>query len=216
MKTTLQTQLNIADPDGFYEKLLDAHRGLTDEQCAELDARLILLLALLGMWICGGGVYLALGHTTATNGALIYTTSPVIIIVLEAIFFRRRIRDFLDEPAPPNQKGFIAQMVDHGYIFDGPNWEFADSPLQGMYFRPLVYQEVRSMEDFEPWLSRARHCPEEVFDRILRTTPRPWIDGEEERWEQVLEKMLRRRRRIEDLLLHTVRARPQLFPSWRD
>lgn len=45
MKTTLRTQPKIADPDGFYEKLLDAHRGLTDEQCAQLDARLILLLA---------------------------------------------------------------------------------------------------------------------------------------------------------------------------
>ncbi|MEW5882316.1 MAG: DUF2783 domain-containing protein [Pseudomonadota bacterium] len=45
MNTTLQTQLKIGDPDGFYEKLLDAHRGLSDEQCAQLDARLILLLA---------------------------------------------------------------------------------------------------------------------------------------------------------------------------
>ncbi|MCX8113750.1 MAG: DUF2783 domain-containing protein [Burkholderiaceae bacterium] len=45
MKTNLQTQLRIADPDGFYEKLLDAHRGLNDEQCAQFDARLILLLA---------------------------------------------------------------------------------------------------------------------------------------------------------------------------
>jgi hypothetical protein len=45
MNMTLQTQLRIADPDGFYEKLLDAHRGLSDEQCAQLDARLILLLA---------------------------------------------------------------------------------------------------------------------------------------------------------------------------
>lgn len=45
MMTTLQIQPKIGDPDGFYEKLLDAHRGLTDEQCAQLDARLILLLA---------------------------------------------------------------------------------------------------------------------------------------------------------------------------
>ena len=53
--------------------------------------RRLLLLAFLGMWICGAIVYLALGWTSATNGTLIYTTSPVIIIVLEAIFFGRRI-----------------------------------------------------------------------------------------------------------------------------
>jgi drug/metabolite transporter (DMT)-like permease len=52
---------------------------------------LIALLALLGMGICGAGVYAALGHTTATNGNLIYTTSPVLIILIEAVFAGRRI-----------------------------------------------------------------------------------------------------------------------------
>lgn len=55
------------------------------------DARQLVLLAFLGMWICGGGVYFALQWTTATNGTLIYTTSPVIILVLEALFGGRRI-----------------------------------------------------------------------------------------------------------------------------
>jgi hypothetical protein len=41
----LHTELRIADPDGFYEKLLDAHQGLSEQQRAQLDARLILLLA---------------------------------------------------------------------------------------------------------------------------------------------------------------------------
>jgi len=57
---------------------------------AESTLRL-LLLAFLGMWVCSAIVYLALGMTSATNGTLIYTTSPVIIIVLEALFFGRRI-----------------------------------------------------------------------------------------------------------------------------
>jgi len=55
------------------------------------NTRRLLLLAFLGMWVCGAIVYLALGMTSATNGTLIYTTSPVIIIVIEALFFRRRI-----------------------------------------------------------------------------------------------------------------------------
>ena len=37
--------LRIADPDGFYEYLLDAHAGLTAEQSAHLNAALVLLLA---------------------------------------------------------------------------------------------------------------------------------------------------------------------------
>ena len=52
--------------------------------------------------------------------------------------------------APPSgvaehstRTGFWAQMMDHGYIFNGPHWDFADSPLQGLYFRPMVYETVR-------------------------------------------------------------------------
>ena len=48
------------------------------------------VLGFLGMGICGGGIYLALKYTTATNGTLIYTTSPVLIILLERLFLGRR------------------------------------------------------------------------------------------------------------------------------
>ena len=37
--------LQIVDPDGFYEVLLEAHAGLTLEQSARLNAALVLLLA---------------------------------------------------------------------------------------------------------------------------------------------------------------------------
>lgn len=41
----LISQPNIAQPDDFYQALIDAHAGLTDAQSAALNARLILLLA---------------------------------------------------------------------------------------------------------------------------------------------------------------------------
>ncbi len=41
----LNTEPNLASPDDFYEALIDLHRGLTDEQSAAVNARLILLLA---------------------------------------------------------------------------------------------------------------------------------------------------------------------------
>lgn len=41
----MKTQLNLQDADGFYEQLLDAHQGLTEQQSALLNARLVLLLA---------------------------------------------------------------------------------------------------------------------------------------------------------------------------
>lgn len=54
--------------------------------------RLVFLLSFLGMWLCGGVVYLGLENTTATNATLIYATSPVFIILIEAMFAGRHIR----------------------------------------------------------------------------------------------------------------------------
>ena len=42
---TFDSQANIQQPDDFYQALIDAHAGLTDEQSAALNARLVLLLA---------------------------------------------------------------------------------------------------------------------------------------------------------------------------
>ncbi len=42
---TLQHQPNIANPDGFYEELIDAQRNLSDDQSDMLVAKLALILA---------------------------------------------------------------------------------------------------------------------------------------------------------------------------
>ena len=52
---------------------------------------LVLGLGFLGMWICGGMVYYALARTSATNGTLIYTTSPVMILLIEGLVRGRAI-----------------------------------------------------------------------------------------------------------------------------
>ncbi|MDP3618498.1 MAG: DUF2783 domain-containing protein [Ramlibacter sp.] len=41
----MKTEPNLPDADLFYEQLLDAHEGLSQEQSQLLNARLILLLA---------------------------------------------------------------------------------------------------------------------------------------------------------------------------
>lgn len=41
---TLRTETAFANPDEFYSLLIDAHQGLTDEQSAVVNAKLILLL----------------------------------------------------------------------------------------------------------------------------------------------------------------------------
>jgi hypothetical protein len=42
---TLTLEPNFANPDDFYERLIETHRGLTDAQSADVNAKLVLLLA---------------------------------------------------------------------------------------------------------------------------------------------------------------------------
>lgn len=61
------------------------HRALLREQWQRF-----LVLGALGMWICGAWVYIAARTTTATNIALIYSVSPVLIALASVVWLRER------------------------------------------------------------------------------------------------------------------------------
>jgi hypothetical protein len=42
---TLSTQSNFADPDAAYRLIVEAHRGLSDQDSTSLDTALVLILA---------------------------------------------------------------------------------------------------------------------------------------------------------------------------
>jgi hypothetical protein len=110
----------------------------------------------------------------------------------------------------------LALMIDHGYAFQGPDWRLDDLPRQGMYPRPAAYAGIASWDDFEPWLSRIVHFPESVVDEALKTMPSSWFQrGELDLFEGVMEQLLRRSRRVPDLIAACRSARPELFPNWR-
>ncbi len=133
----------------------------------------------------------------------------------QAVFFRARIQEQSATPhAGPARLGFVAQMIDNGYVFEGPHWKLTDSPLQGLYFRPLVYRRVRGFGDFEPWLERIRHFPEEVVDQAVKQIPPAWLEADREEFERLLERLLIRRKRVPDLILACRTARMDPFPAW--
>lgn len=134
----------------------------------------------------------------------------------QAIFFRARLREWLPgSGAHPLRLGFVAHMIDHGYIFEGPHWQLKDSPLQGLYFRMQVYRGVSGLADFEPWLSRIASFPEEVVDQALKQIPPAWLDGDEGELQGMLERLLARGRKVADLLESSRAAREDPFPNWR-
>jgi hypothetical protein len=112
--------------------------------------------------------------------------------------------------------GFVAEMMDNGYVFEGPHWRFGESAIQGLYFRPQVYRTVRGLGDFEPWLERIRHFPEEVVDQAVKQIPPAWLEGDEEALERLLEQLLRRRARVAGLIESCRTGRADPFPNWRE
>lgn len=134
----------------------------------------------------------------------------------QAVFFRARARKWTPLKGDiPARTGFYAQMIDHGFAFNGPHWGYPDSPLHGVYFRTSVYSEVRSLESFEPWLEMVEHFPVEVIDQAWKEIPPTWLDGDEGELEKLLEQLLKRRSRVQQLILDTRKSRPAMFPNWK-
>jgi hypothetical protein len=131
----------------------------------------------------------------------------------QSIFHRAMVHRS-DTPAPASRPGFVARMIDHGFAFNGPHWDFPDAALQGLYARKLVYEPVRSLDDFQPWLDQVVHFPEEVIDRAWKGIPADWIEGEEEALAGLLERLFDRRRRLPELLSACRDSRANPFPNW--
>ena len=68
----------------------------------------------------------------------------------------------------PGRSRYEAQLIDQGLCFNGGDWSFPDAPLRGLYARHRVYDSVRAMESFEPWLARLERINEAALDEIAK------------------------------------------------
>jgi hypothetical protein len=134
----------------------------------------------------------------------------------QAVFFRARVREWLPgSDTHALTMGFVALMIDQGFAFNGPEWNFTNSPVQGLYSRKLVYDTVASLDHFEPWLERVIHFPEAVVDQAYKQVPPEWIPGERDEFERLLESLMLRRKRVPDLISEARRALQSPFANWK-
>jgi hypothetical protein len=133
----------------------------------------------------------------------------------QSIFFRARLRQWPAGSEPAPRAGFVSQMMDHGYVFDGPHWKFSDSPIQGLYFRTNIYQKVRGWDDFQPWLDRVVYFPDEIVDAAQKQIPPEWLGEDSADLQSILEKLMSRCRRVPDLIRDSRGGRVNPFPDWK-
>jgi HipA-like kinase len=133
----------------------------------------------------------------------------------QAVFFRARAKAWTPAKGEaPSRLGFLAQMIDHGFAFNGFQWEFLESPLQGLYFRTAIYDEVRSLDSFQPWLGMVENFPIEVIDTAWKAIPSVWLEDDAEQLEQMLEALMTRRSRVGYLVSDLKKKRSTAFANW--
>jgi hypothetical protein len=149
-------------------------------------------------------------------GALVFDKWVANADSRQAVFFRARAKTWTPlKGETPARVGFFAQMIDHGFAFNGPHWEFPDSPIQGLYFRTTVYDEVRSLDSFQPWLGMIENFPAGIVDSAWKEIPRDWLGEDEAALETLLEKLLKRGSRVAGLIHDVQRKRTSAFANWR-
>ncbi|MGH9607282.1 MAG: HipA family kinase [Terracidiphilus sp.] len=122
----------------------------------------------------------------------------------QAVFTRRQ-----------RERRYKAVFIDFGYCFHAGEWRFEDAPLRGVYYRNDVYREIAGWESFEPWLTRIETMAEETMWAAAGEVPPEWYGGDLGEMEGLVEKLLRRRGRMRELIEQFGRSDRRPFPKWR-
>lgn len=105
-------------------------------------------------------------------------------------------------------------MIDQGFCFNGGEWNFPDSPLRGIFPRNAVYQAVEGWESWEPTLTEIEDMPDDFIYQAGEDIPPEWY-GDWEELQHLLEALIRRRRRVRELIWTVKQSARQPFENWR-
>src|ERR1700723_1203073 len=110
--------------------------------------------------------------------------------------------------------GYRALLIDHGFCFNAGEWNFPDAPLRGIYARGMVYESVRGMEAFEPWIERLEKLGEPELGEAAAGIPPEWYDGDLDALEKMLAQLERRRKLVPELIRAAWKSSRSPFPNW--
>ena len=175
--------------------------------------------------VLGDAQIFSVRNTQHFHAALVFDKWVANADSRQAIFYRGRLADLPNHeddseapgatPRDAHLRGFMALMIDHGFAFNGPWWDFPDAPGFGLYYKKEVYRHVTGWSVFEPWIERLKSFPDSVLDRAWTEIPRSWLDEKDEAdLPLMLERLLQRRHKVPHLLEATVTRYTEFFPNW--
>jgi hypothetical protein len=105
-------------------------------------------------------------------------------------------------------------LIDHGFCFNDGDWNFPDSPIRGLYPRRLVYEKVRGLKSFEPYLSMIENLEPSRLEDCVRGIPAQWCGGEVGQLMRVVEQLEARRKKLRQALIDAKNSSLAPFPNW--
>ncbi len=116
---------------------------------------------------------------------------------------------------PQRSERHLAMMIDQGFCFNAGEWNYPDAPLRGLYTQHCVYDAIIGMESLEPWLDQLETAiSEDVLEKIIEDIPSEWYDDDLDPLYNLLERLLRRRARLPELLISAKRSDRHPFRNW--
>jgi len=114
-----------------------------------------------------------------------------------------------------DQQEYTASLIDHGFCFNDGEWNFPDSPIRSLYPRRLVYESVRGLGSFEPFLSRIENLTAAELEACAEETPPEWCGEDGGRLDRLLERLYERRRLLRQAIVDAKNSALRPFPNWK-
>ena len=117
-------------------------------------------------------------------------------------------------PADDEGSSYSAAMIDQGFCFNDGDWTFPDSPIRGIYPRRLVYEKVKGMESFEPYLFRIENLTIGELEECTQGIPTNWCEPHPDQLARLIEVLYARRRTLRQAIIDAKNSSLDPFPNW--
>jgi HipA-like kinase len=118
-------------------------------------------------------------------------------------------------PAAEDSAPYSPWLIDNGFCFNAGDWNFPDSPIRCIYPRRLVYEDVRGLQTFEPYLSRIENLEARQIEDCIAGIPAEWRGESPKLIQGIAEQLTKRRRRVRQALVDARNSDLRPFPNWR-
>jgi hypothetical protein len=109
---------------------------------------------------------------------------------------------------------YAVALIDQGFCFNDGEWSFPDNPMRGIYPRRLVYEKVRGLESFEPYLSCIEDLTPGEIEECTGGIPTEWCEPDPAPMARLVETLYARRRTLRQAIIDAKNCSLDPFPHW--